>query len=633
MSELATFRRTLQAVGRRRRRARLLRACETCAAVLVLGALTYYLIDRRLMLNAAARTFADVVLAGAVGWVAWRGLRPAWRAREDEIDGALRLERALGIGADLVAALEFDAARNRGALEAYGSAQLACALVDEVAVAPPPIDVRAEVRAASPPTAGRIALRVVALVVLAAAAYHWRDVRTLVERMLLGAAHYPSRTRLDRLSVNERDVTVGPHDAATRLVVPVGRPVSFELQVSGVVPSEAVVELIGAEGASLLELTRDEGAVRSFAARLPALVENVAGRVVAGDAFGRTFELVAAELPRIVVAIEVRPPDYAEGVVLPQPPPGRLNIAVLEGSDVAVGLVAANKRLRRATIVLGGRTFDLTATDAERRSFRLAPGAASELTGVRQPLEFQIQVEDDDGFALPEVLRGEIALRPDQPPSVAAEVVTKFILPTGKPTISYQAGDDLGIRSLAVVRQVVRTDGTTANDRVEIPWTVVPEGAPAVSATAPSGRFSLPLADLQLAKGDKVTIRVEARDRRDDAGRTPAQSEPFTLEVTDEQGLYEAMAETDQRSARKMDEIIQKQLLMTGRPATLSPVASPTGGGARPASTAGPPPARSVPAPAAGTPAERSPESPSPAAPAPTGSQLPPPSVSLGVEP
>ncbi|MCE9605880.1 MAG: hypothetical protein K8U03_13370, partial [Planctomycetia bacterium] len=66
-------------------------------------------------------------------------------------------------------------------------------------------------------------------------------------------------------------------------------------------------------------------------------------------------------------------------------------------------------------------------------------------------------------------------------------------------------------------------------------------------------------------------------DRSGDEHRAKAASEPFTLEVTDEQGLYEAMAETDQRSARKMDEIIQKQLLMTGRPAgTATPAPQPT---------------------------------------------------------
>ncbi|MGC3972290.1 MAG: hypothetical protein QM775_34605 [Pirellulales bacterium] len=137
--------------------------------------------------------------------------------------------------------------------------------------------------------------------------------------------------------------------------------------------------------------------------------------------------------------------------------------------------------------------------------------------------------------------------------------MTKYVLPAGKPSILYQAGDDLGVQSLAVLRQVLRVDGSTADDRVEVPL------AAGVSRRQLAGKFPLELVGLQLQKGDRVTLRLEARDRNGDPNRATAVSEPFTLEVTDEQGLYEAMAETDQRSARKMDEIIQKQLLMTGR--------------------------------------------------------------------
>lgn len=555
-------------VGRRRRRARLLYALAGCGLVLVFGALVFYLFDRRLMLNTAARVFLDCVWLGVLVWVVVRRVWPAWRSRETEIDGALRLERQLGIDADLVAALEFDDAIQHQRADHFGSPQLACAVIDEVATAPPPIDVRREVRDAV--TIGKpfIAASIAAGVIILLGGLYWRDAVTLVSRAFLSEAHYPSRTRLVRLTVAGREATVAPQSGPTRLVLPVGRPVEFELHVAGVVPETAVAELQSAGGGSLLDLRPTEGEPTKFSGGLPALVESLTGRITAGDAFSESFELVAAELPRVVVTLEVRQPEYAEEAQLAAPPPGRLNIAVLEAGGVGVVLNCVNKPLRRATLSLGGRTVNLTPNDDARRNFRLDPREVPELVSVRQPLEFQIQVEDEDGFALPEPLRGAIVLRPDQPPTVTAEVVTKYVLPAGKPTVTFQAADDLGIRSLAVTRQVVRADGLTAGDAIEIP---LPEGQP---ATSPSGRFSVPLDGLQLVKGDKVTLRVEVRDRRQDAGRTPAQSEPFTLEVTDEQGLYEAMAETDQRSARKMDEIIQKQL-MIGRGSTGS-AAGPT---------------------------------------------------------
>ena len=155
---------------------------------------------------------------------------------------------------------------------------------------------------------------------------------------------------------------------------------------------------------------------------------------------------------------------------------------------------------------------------------------------------------------------------------------------------------------------MLRGDGGTESDRVEIPLDA------AASRTQISGKFPLDLSPLELHKGDRVTIRLEARDRNGDPNRATAQSEPFTLEVTDEQGLYEAMAETDQRSARKMDEIIQKQLLMTGKvgPAVglPAPAPKPSASGTPSAAPSSTPPPVALPTPTAPTPSAKAPSSP-----------------------
>ena len=270
-------------------------------------------------------------------------------------------------------------------------------------------------------------------------------------------------------------------------------------------------------------------------------------------------------------------------------------------------VACANKSLREVRVMLADKTWPLKPIDAERRTWLFDP-VDSPLAEVAEPAEFAVEVVDDDGFTLPEPLRGSILLRPDQPPTVAAEVVTKYVLPAGKPSVAYQAGDDLGVRNLVVLRQVLRGDGGTESDRVEIPLAAAP------SRTQISGKFPLDLAPLELHKGDRVTIRLEARDRNGDPNRATAQSEPFTLEVTDEQGLYETMAETDQRSARKMDEIIQKQLLMTGKvgPAVgpLVPAPKPSASGTPSAAPSSTLPPAAAPAPAAPTPSATAPSSP-----------------------
>jgi hypothetical protein len=502
----------------------------------------------------------------------------------------LRFERRRGIDADLVAALEFEpavAAAYDGETP-YGSRRLAGAVVEEVAESGRDWNFDDEPVEAAP-TYRRLALAAIAAIAVALAFAFPRHFAVFIERLGLGSTHYPSSTHIDELTVSWHPQFAGgllldPKEAKENRTisstVPLGRPLTFELQTSGTPPESVMIELIGAAGgAASLELAPVEGRGNRFRAVLPAAIEDLSGRAVAGDAYTETFRLYAVPLPTVTVTLEVRPPAYAAKAALDVPPPGRLYAAVLEGSDVAIRIESANKRLAQVVLTHGDEAYSPVSQD-EGRTWRLE-SQGTPLDAIKKPVEFTIDVTDEDGFALLEPLRGSIALRPDQPPSVAADVVTKFVLPEGRPSILYQASDDLGVESLRVERQVQRVDGTAGADWVPIP--LAADG----SHTSLAGKFPLELASLQLHKGDKVTIRLTARDRRGNDPRAVAESEPFVLEVTDEQGLYEAMAETDQRSALKMDEIIQKQLMMTGRP-TASPGSSNPAPLAPPKPTASP---------------------------------------------
>jgi hypothetical protein len=74
------------------------------------------------------------------------------------------------------------------------------------------------------------------------------------------------------------------------------------------------------------------------------------------------------------------------------------------------------------------------------------------------------------------------------------------------------------------------------------------------------GTHALDLAPLKLKAGDRLTIAVEALDFRGTLPGKPALSEPLVFDVTDERGVLAAMAESDERSAEKLDAIIQRQL-------------------------------------------------------------------------
>jgi hypothetical protein len=584
VSDLQLLRESLQSVGRRRRSAKLRDAALQCAAVVVAAGAVYYALDRSFTLVRPARLLLDAVWIGVGLWICRRLLLPVLTHHEDEVDAALRIEHRRGIDADLVAALQFDDALRAGRAADYGSVQLSSRVVDNAVELSRDVDPTAEPTERIAPER-RFALWFVLSLAVVFAVIYPAHVGAFLQRVMLVNAHYPTKTQIGEIRVDGRTVAWPAVGEPPRIVVAQGRPVSLELHAAGEVPSTAYLELHGVAGTdAMIDLPPTEADAAIFRKQLPTLVETVEGRFYAGDAYSESFKLVAAPLPTLTVSLEVRLPDYAVGAAIDPPPPGRLNAAVLEGSDVAVRIVCANKALKSAKLMVGGKTFPLREEQAADvapeppaeagRAWRL-DASGTPLAAIAQPLDFELQIEDADGFVLPEPMRGTIALRPDQPPTVAAEVVSKFVLPSGKPKISYQAGDDLGVQSLAIVRQVLRADGTASEDRLEMP---LPPTGP---RTALAGKFPLPLAELELHKGDRVTVRVEARDRSGDEHRAKAASEPFTLEVTDEQGLYEAMAETDQRSASKMDEIIQKQLLMTGKPGsspavTPAPKATPT---------------------------------------------------------
>ncbi|MCE9604528.1 MAG: DUF4175 domain-containing protein, partial [Planctomycetia bacterium] len=540
MSDLQLFRSRLQLLGRRRRSARVRDALLQCAALTAVAGVVYYLLDRYFTLVGPARLLLDVVWIGIAGWIAWRKLRPAWGVHEDEVDAALRLEHRRGIDADLVAALQFDDAMRSGRAADYGSVQLSERVVANAAVLSRDVDPGEEPLERLAPER-RFALGFVISAVVAFALFYPSHALVFVQRVFLADAHYPTKTQIGEVRVDGRVLTWAAGETP-QVVVAQGRPVSMELRASGVVPEIAFVRLSGAVGSdAVIDLSPAEGDASVFRKQLPTLVETLEGRFYAGDAYTEPFRLVAAALPLLTVSLEVGLPEYAAGADVPAPPPGRLSAAVLEGSDVGVRVVCANKGLRSARIVIGGVAFPLreeesvdvsqAPTFGDGRIWRLDP-QGTPLAAIAQPLEFELHIEDEDRFVLPEPLKGAITLRPDQPPTVSAEVVTKYVLPSGKPSIAYQAGDDLGVQSLAIVRDVLHADGSTAQDRVEMK---LPAFGP---RTTLAGKFPLELASLELHKGDRVTIRVEARDRSGDEHRAKAASEPFTLEVTDEQGLY-----------------------------------------------------------------------------------------------
>jgi hypothetical protein len=91
-------------------------------------------------------------------------------------------------------------------------------------------------------------------------------------------------------------------------------------------------------------------------------------------------------------------------------------------------------------------------------------------------------------------------------------------------------------------------------------------GAPLLASRLPLvGSHTVALTPLGLQKGDRVRFALEATDYRgqNDSGNitsATAFSEPILLEISDESGVLAAIAEADQRSEQRLNEIIKRQL-------------------------------------------------------------------------
>jgi hypothetical protein len=266
------------------------------------------------------------------------------------------------------------------------------------------------------------------------------------------------------------------------------------------------------------------------------------------------------------VTLVVTPPKYAAQAEEPaDSQAGARQVSVVEGSRVAVRLVS-DKRLESAKLSVLDAQYSLERTSlaaADVRDTWRLDKSGTPLAQVMEPLRYEVQVVDRDGLSLRAPIQGFIRIKADRPPRVTAAMITQHVLPTGRPTISYGAADDYGIAQLRVRRQVSRHDGRMSEDTLDVPLSGPPEKLPEKLVR---GKFPLELSPLKLAKGDQLRVTFEAVDYRGELAGKSALSEPLIVQITDERGVLAAMVEADERSARQLDAIIQRQLGIADSP-------------------------------------------------------------------
>ena len=272
-----------------------------------------------------------------------------------------------------------------------------------------------------------------------------------LDRLLLGSAHYPSSTRIEAVRINGSAV---PLAGGQVVKCPYGRPVRFAASCDGVLPRAGRAELRTPAGARTEVLLEQKVAPGEYTGVLDRLVDAVEYRFYVGDAWTDPSRIVVVPLPSVEVEITVTPPSYAGSSPVVSPPTGLRQLAVEEGSRIALAIVA-DKPLRSATVALEGQSLPLASAPASPRRWTL-PVDGTPLAAVAAPLRYSIQVTDVDGLALERPLVGTIRVKPDHPPAITASLVTEYVLPAAKPTIAYEATDDRAISVITLITEIRR---------------------------------------------------------------------------------------------------------------------------------------------------------------------------------
>lgn len=616
VSKLQEIKNQLKALRCRRQQTRWGTAYAALAIVVLWALAILFVLDVWFELNAAQRLAMLAIGAGVVLWAFRRFTRPFLGIRESETTVALDVERQYGIDSDLVAALQFE----RPEAAQWGSHDLETAVVSRIAELTPQLDVFRGMRYDQLVRRAKL-LATSLLVALVVTLIYPRYVAVFFSRLLLSSRHYPSNTTLETVFVNADAVL--QRNSFSLQPRPVkcaqGTPVRFLVHATGELPSignvecrsqvnrltrllelrkltsderldlyqETAARLAGERDSPAQGKTRrrqssetletllsgwksDDAQAALYLAEMPQLFEGFQYSVRLGDAWTDPATLHMLELPAVEVAVQAIPPDYVHPAT-PQAASSR-HPAVLEGSEVQLLVRSLNKPLQGATIRLtqpgGSFAYSLSKQDAKGFVWSI-PAVDSPLARVTQEIRYEVQVTDLDGLGLEVPLHGYVQLKPDRPPSATAHVVHRVVLPSAKPIIEYRISDDYGIAEaklhIQVEPHVSRETGEQATPRSEKPLEIPLDPRPLIGQNLPRrGKFALDLSPLKLEKGDQLKVTLEVVDYRGPSQGRSYLSEPLLLEISDEAGVLAAITEADERSEKRLNELIQQQLGVGG---------------------------------------------------------------------
>ena len=555
---LRPLRNRLSRLCRRRRRFRWATAASAVAIAALWALAGVFALDWYFQRNVdlLQRVLLLALAAAGVIWAFVRFARPWLGKREDMTDMALLVQRQERIDSDLVAALQFesdDAAY-------WGSTELETAVIDKVATRQKKLNVNAAMPH-QPLRRRLVVLAITALVWAVLGVFATEQVWVFLQRLAFGSQHYPSQTQVVSVKVNGKDVDL-TSPGTTAVHVACGQPVRFEVGVSGLPPVTGRIELVQAHNPAVnLPLERGDGEQPFYNAKYPGLNQSAHYQVYLGDAWTDPLSLSVTPLPVVEIRAEVVPPVYARQSAseIQKLPRGMRQFPVLAGSEVHLRL-ESDRPLKSAEATIAGRACPLQREDAQANGAEIwtLAAAGTPLNSVAEETPYEIQVHDVEGQILDEPLKGVVTIEPDQPPGITASTVTPIVLPTGAPTIHYEAADDHALGRIWVTWEATSGDTTNVSEKRggEVEVCRFPAESP------PRNRkedYRLKLDSLSLKPGDTLKVTFHVSDYRGPAQAVTVDADPpLVFQVTDQRGFEASMYDFDQKSSGVLEDSRKK---------------------------------------------------------------------------
>jgi hypothetical protein len=535
MSELKTIQRGINRVRNFRSLVRNGSAWSVCIALAIWGLLSALVLDVSMNMGKLERGVTLLLLIALAIWALRKYILPLFGVHEGDVETVIMIEKRHGLSTDLVATMQFaDTTRTQ-----FGSEELRMATVGQGSKVASALNYlegfsKAELNK-------RLAVFVLSAVVLLVVLFTWpAHGKAFFNRLLLGSAHYPTKTVITEV--------VYPRSHA-----PFGLPLVFQVRVDGELPETGTIKVktIASGLATVVDLAPDETDPNLYRGELGRALEDFTYQVYLGDAYTDTRLVKLTPLPVVDVAFNIEVPAYARekfAATILQPQ----GDVALEGSRV-IPVVTADKPLESATLTIEDEKVELMR---EGDAFTLK-GSAHPLQHMTETVHWEVQVVDKDELSLEQPRAGVIQVRPDQPPNVGIASASRLIWSGAAPKIQYKAIDDYALTDISAYLSLQRwQDGETEAS---------PERKLAVAtveahASEAEGSYTLNLQNMKLLKGDRLFVTFEVTDYRGDLSGRSMRSEPIVLEVSDREGVLEALRELDSELERKLDQIINAQL-------------------------------------------------------------------------